>query len=198
MATPSTPKTSSTPILLGTVVAYAAALGGAFNLNAIGTPLAFSPQGILNVGSTVAPLFAIAAFVERAVEVVITATRDQGMLRLQRRLSAAGDAEAATAAQHRIDAYKLETQRISFAVALAISVFAGLVGMRAIAPLLASPPADRRWFDLFDVTLTSLLLAGGSEGIHRLVTTITTFLETSKTRSEARAIEAAKDLPPRE
>ena len=32
--------------------------------------------------------------------------------------------------------------------------------------------------------LTSLLLAGGCDGIHQIVTTITTFLDTSKSNSK--------------
>jgi len=185
MATPS-PEASSRAILVGIAIAYVVALAAAFQFQGLSPSLKFSAQGVLNVGSTVAPLFAISAFVERAVEIVITAARGPGALALSRGLSAAADDAGREEARRWLDRYRLTTQRQSFAVALAIGLFAGLVGVRAVAPLLSAPPQNR-WFDLFDVTLTSLLLAGGSEGIHRLVTTVTTFLETSKSNSRQRA-----------
>jgi hypothetical protein len=186
MATPSTPEASRRPVLLATAVVYVVALAAAFHFHGLAPALTFSAQGVLNVGSTVAPLVAISAFVERAVEIVITATRGPGALAVSRALDAAADDAAREEARRRLDAYRLTTQRQSFAVALAIALFASVVGVRAVAPLLTTPPQNP-WFDLFDVTLTSLLLAGGSEGIHQVVTTITTFLDSSKSSSKQRA-----------
>lgn len=177
-------RTSARTLLFGTVLVYGLILAGFFRNDWIASALSFSSQGVENVGSTVAPLFAISAFIERAVEIVISATRGPRALALQRQLDRSRDA-AREEAQHRFDAYKLHTQRISFTISLGLGLFAGLVGVRALNPLLAPSNHEHRWFNLFDVTLTSLLLAGGSDGIHQVVTTITTFLDSSKSRQKA-------------
>jgi len=142
-------------------------------------PLAFSTDGLTNVGQTMAPLFAISAIIERAVEVVITAWRDGGAL----------DVEHAPREKAR---YKLRTQQLSFIVSLVLSLGASLVGVRALSALLAKLPdtvslAQRNSVAVFDILITALLLAGGADGIHKVVSTITNFLDTTKERANAPA-----------
>lgn len=136
-----------------------------------GGTLAF-PHSIDTIGQTLAPLIAIAAFIERAVEVFIAPWRDPGALALQ------GPA---------LDRYKIQTQTYAFSVSLGLSLFASMVGVRGVSALVdpsALPPHQRMWFTVFDEIITSLLLAGGSDGIHQLVTTITTFLDKSKEKTK--------------
>ncbi len=136
-----------------------------------GTALAFRSQALLAVGQTMAPLVAISAFIERAVEVVISPWRDAGASRLQ------GAALAD---------YRLQTQSYAYAVSLGFSLLASMVGVRGVAALvepssLAALSARQQLaFSVFDVIITSLLLSGGSDGVHQVVTTITTFLDSSK------------------
>ena len=42
-------------------------------------------------------------------------------------------------------------------------------------------------FTVFDVLLTTLLLSGGSDGIHQVVTTITTYLDANRSSARRRA-----------
>jgi hypothetical protein len=149
--------------------------------------LSFSPQGLANLGPTMAPLFAVSVFIERGVEVVVASSRGLDALALQRNLAAAlagTDALAQSAAQSALDEFKAQTQRYAFLASSVLSLCASLVGVRAIQALLATPsasvPVPSHGFMIFDVVLTSLLLAGGSDGIHQVVTTITSFLDTSK------------------
>jgi hypothetical protein len=189
MAEPESPKLPVSPLLLGTVFMYALVLGWYFHVHdEAPPPVPFSTEGLKNVVSTMGPLFAIAAFIERAVEIVIATTRGPHTLELQRALDGAHPKERGL--RRALDHYKLQTQRISFGISLALSVAAALSGVRSVSPLLAPSVGATRWFDLFDVTLTSLLLAGGSDGIHQVVTTITSFLDASKSGSQR------KSLPP--
>jgi hypothetical protein len=142
-------------------------------------PLLYSREGLQNVGKTMGPLVAIAAFIERAVEIVIATTRGPSTLELQRALDAA-EASVKSIAQKALDDHKLQTQRYSFCVSLVVSLAASSVGVRAVAPLLEPAHGPLPWFDIFDVGLTTLLLSGGSDGIHQAVTTITAFFDKTK------------------
>jgi hypothetical protein len=142
-----------------------------FNLTEGGAPLKFSAQGLSNLGTTLAPLIAVAAFIERAVEVVISTWRDDGAAALQ---------------DGALDAFKRRTRSYAYGVSLGLSLCATMVGVRGVSALL-DPAAlgviaqpQQHWFAVFDVVITALLLSGGSDGIHQIVTTVTTFLSTSK------------------
>ncbi|HEY9632270.1 MAG TPA: hypothetical protein V6D14_02625 [Coleofasciculaceae cyanobacterium] len=88
--------------------------------------------------------------------------------------------------------YKSNTRRIALWSALSLGVLISAVGVRAIEPLIVLNQPDLsssqvtssqliifRWLDVF---LTGGLIAGGSEGIHKITQPITDFLEaTSKT-----------------
>jgi hypothetical protein len=75
-------------------------------------------------------------------------------------------------------------------------VIAALVGVRMIQPLLdpagVSAIRDARgrqgqwfWFTNLDILLTGLLMAGGADGIHRIITTFTAFLDSTRDRISA-------------
>jgi hypothetical protein len=186
MAEPEPSKRPLSPIVVGSVFVYVLVLGLYFRFHEVAPqPLEFSRDGLQNVAKTMGPLFAIAAFVERAVEIVIATTRGPRTLELRRALDAAGP-KAKVGVRRALDRYQLETQRYSFAISLTLSLAASLCGVRAVSPLLAPSPEQLRWFDLFDLGLTSLLIAGGSDGVHQVVTTITAFLDSSKTASQTR------------
>lgn len=159
-------RTAVAALLLAAVALYVV-----FTASRAGAALTFPSNALLNVGQTIAPLVAVAAFIERAVEVVISSWRDAGAASLQ-------GAE--------LTSYKLQTQSYAYAISLGLSMFASLVGVRGVAALvdassLAAMSARQQLnFTLFDVIITSLLLSGGSNGIHQVVTTITTFLDSSK------------------
>ena len=82
-----------------------------------------------------------------------------------------------------LDDHKLQTQRYSFCVSA--RHLPGRELRRRSAPSrrsLVEQHAILPWFDMFDVGLTTLLLSGGSDGIHQAVTTITAFFD--KTRGQ--------------
>lgn len=185
------------PVIL---LLFCAALAAAFLVLAYkskwpGAGLAVSP---VNVATLLAPLVLAAAFIERAVEIVISPWRDGRATVLENRLSALQSAAvpldpiAAAQLQQQVNAagtdfqaYKSQTQQLAFCVSITISLCAALVGVRALGAFLPAVPnmtltgLQGRWFQVFDVGLTACLLAGGADGIHSAVNMVTTFFETT-------------------
>jgi hypothetical protein len=163
----------------------------------------FHAQALNALPNVLAPLVVIALFIERAVEVVVTAWRGEegkerkARLRRQLRLEAAGEPADPWAARAGLDRYRAETQRVAFVTAIGISVLVALMGIRAVEMLVQPgavaegfPMWQRSMFFWTDVSLTALLLAGGADGIHRVVQTFTSFLESTRERTEAAAVAA--------
>lgn len=188
-----TPAARSRIVNLVTVTAAGAAVAVAWIAGQVpgSAAVLFRADGIQNIANVLAPLVLIALFLERAVEVVISSWRDHEADRLEHVLKNATDPTSVAHAQLRLNRYKLDTQRLSFLVSLTLALVAALVGVRAIAPLLDSTAAlgaaQALWLMRFDVLITGLLLAGGAEGIHQIVTTFTTFLDSTRKRAEAAA-----------
>ncbi|HEX8361971.1 MAG TPA: hypothetical protein VF613_17770 [Longimicrobium sp.] len=152
--------------------------------------LAYSAEGLENLGQVMAPLVLMALFVERACEVVISAWRDPGAQTLQHHVEAAAP-DSAPFAQRSLDHYRLNTQRLAFIITCTLALFGALVGVRAIEPLLAdgmlaglrnSNPSQFHWFHRFDIIITALLVGGGADGMHRIVSTFTDFLNSTRKR----------------
>jgi hypothetical protein len=154
--------------------------------------IAFSTVGFSNIGQVLAPAVLISLFIERATEVVITSWRSPQVQRLQHEMDVATE-DARLYAQRVLDFYRLETQRIAFVLSFALAVIAALVGVRVLQPLLdpAAVSATRGardqqaqlfWLRNLDILLTGLLMAGGADGIHRIITTFTAFLDSTRDR----------------
>ncbi|EKQ67710.1 hypothetical protein OsccyDRAFT_3998 [Leptolyngbyaceae cyanobacterium JSC-12] len=87
--------------------------------------------------------------------------------------------------------YKSETRRIALWLALFIGLLISGVGIRALETLVTIQEFDQEpmfyngqifIFRSLDTLLTGGLIAGGSDGIHKLVRVFTTFLEETQTR----------------
>jgi hypothetical protein len=164
-------------IVVGTFLAGAAALGFFFDQSKGGQGIGFPPQ-MANVAQTLAPLFAVAAFIERAVEIVISTWRDAG---------------ADLRGGPNLVEYKRQTKSYAYMLSFGLSLFASAVGVRGLSSLVdpsklgALSPRQHLWFTGFDVVLTALLLSGGSDGIHQVVTMITGFLDSTKAKNNTTA-----------
>src|SRR5271170_3567762 len=95
------------------------------------------------VPTVLAPLMLTAAFIERAVEVMISPWRDPGSDQRAKALNDAKNNTAAVASQQvAADAfiqYKGKTRRYAFAFALLLGTAAAMVGIRALWPFLDDP-----------------------------------------------------------
>jgi len=146
-----------------------------------------------NIVGFLTPLIVTAAFIERAVEVVISPWRDKdGDLKTNKAQTASKLMEIAPgpdqavslqAANDDLSQYTGQTRRYAFALAFAFSVMAVTAGVRVLWPMLdatalKSVPADQqnylRWYDML---LSTLLLAGGAAGIHAPISAITGFFQ---------------------
>jgi len=146
----------------------------------VGTaPLTYQSQALQNLANVMAPLIAIALFIERAVEVVISSWRDEGANHLKNAAQTAKDPTSAAFAQAALNTYRHQTQTLSFITSFTISAVAAMAGVRAVAPLVQNAPTTGVFY-AFDVALTALLLAGGADGLHQIVTTFTGWLDATK------------------
>ena len=149
-------------------------------------------------------LTAIALFVERSLEVLVTPWRERGaQLRevehdaaktklevVQKAAVQAPEiataaapnavAEAVSTKQAVVD-YRASTQQIAFVVSLCAGIVISLVGVRALEfffdpkGLSQLGGLQRRLFQATDVVLTGALISGGADALHQLVTVFTNF-----------------------
>jgi hypothetical protein len=165
-----------------------------------GLPFSIDPRNLLSVMS---PLLLVAGFIERSVEVIISPWRDAGAYKLSQALAvlkgiasvSPSDAVLAQikALSDELVDYRGKTQQYAFVVSVALSVTSASVGVRALWPLLdikaknsfeQADPAQQGAFMVVDVILSTMLLAGGADGIHTVVNSFTTFFSTTAQKTE--------------
>jgi hypothetical protein len=138
--------------------------------------------------SIVVSLTIVAAIVERATEVIVMVFRDRGAEELQERADTAPDAKAsadpdAKTNKEVLGAYQAATKEFALPVAFSFGLLAALAGVRALHPLLADPhAATGRLFAVLDIIITGAMLAGGSEGVHRIANVVTSGADTLSTK----------------
>jgi hypothetical protein len=163
---------------------------------------------VSDLAGKLAPLAVAAAVIERAVEILISPWRDGEASKLSRSVDTAraaaanapADSDAAKKlkdASDKLDDYRSQTQQYAFAVSLTLSVLASMAGVRALgaffdttsktlpAGFLTSP--QYYFFTVVDMALSAALLAGGADGVHSVMTAITTFFDSTATKTESSA-----------
>lgn len=142
-------------------------------------------------------LFIVTAFVERAVQVILGIWVEPGKLEIKSKISAAkakraGDAtpDADEIAQTQaLATYRAATGKLAFTLALFMGVAVSWIGVRSLRTLIDPVSHDeigtdmqRHVFTLVDVVVTGALIAGGSNGMHELMQTITEFFGQTRDR----------------
>jgi len=136
------------------------------------------------------PLFLVALFIERALEVFMTAWRSMESSKLQLQLgvakrSAGHDMLPSQVAKLEEDvaAYKAMTCRIAFLAGSTIGILLAALGMRVLevfvdpAVFAELPDVQQRLFVAADILLTGVVLGGGADAMHKFVTVFTSFME---------------------
>lgn len=154
----------------------------------------------------ITPLFLVALFIERVLEVFISGWRGletkrhkEDVTRKMEALEAAKQGASPNVSTEQaalgeakgvLTGYKAETQRWAFAASVFLGLVAAALGVRAFG-LFVDPgefedlrAGQRLGFHIFDVIMTAGVLAGGSDALHQLVATFTTFMERSKDRAK--------------
>jgi hypothetical protein len=135
---------------------------------------AFSPAEFVQ---TMTPFLLVSLFVERALEILVKGFYGEGEAILRR--AAKDKPEVHTA----LVRYKEHTRRFAFTAGVLICVAIAGVGLRIMEQL--ADPAEfallsnlqRTVFQTIDVLLTGTLLAGGADGMHKLVNIATNAMD---------------------
>jgi hypothetical protein len=179
-----------------TMIVYLLPLTGLVALAIAGakfsTPYSLESITIDSIVERLAPVVMIALFVERAQEVFISAWRDIEKWNLERTVAkakakAAPVAEEIEAAEQQLDKHQCETRRIAFAAGVIMGTVISALGVRVVQPLIQLPSNGQQLvlFNLVDVLLTAGLIGGGSDGIHKVVSVFTDFLDVTRQKINA-------------
>jgi hypothetical protein len=164
-----------------------------------------------SIGTILGSLLIVALLLERALDVFLTTWRAEGSEKLDSeindikekiaRLKQAGktdsDPDVKTEQgylrqknQEKL-AYRSKTRVIAMWSGLILGVIISAIGFRVLATLVAPDVAEKLkdyteaqsyFFNLFDILLTGGLIAGGSDGIHKVMDLYRVFMEGSSTR----------------
>ncbi len=185
-------------------------LAGAFYLNP--SSLEFQEGGLKNLPMIFGYLVLIALFVERAIEVFLSAWRSAGADDLDRKIEiknndisnflklhtdarkAAGkdeyrvlNDELAVAETIRAQ-YRADSRFISQWFGLGIGIVIAFVGVRVLDSVVDSTSlsgVQKSFFVLVDIMLTGAVIAGGSESINKIMKLYNSFMESTVRRTKA-------------
>ncbi|HXR46692.1 MAG TPA: hypothetical protein VN784_04565 [Candidatus Limnocylindrales bacterium] len=153
-------------------------------------PLAFKPITVSAFTGLFAWLFAVALFVERAVEVVTLIFRDQQadiLVEARKNVEKTADTQAIVNARKAIINYRAETKQIAQLISFTSAILISLAGVRALAALLSDAAAPTGLFVFVDILTTGLVIAGGSEGIHQMANVFSSFMESLTAQAQKKA-----------
>jgi hypothetical protein len=97
-----------------------------------------------------------------------------------------------TARQNKL-VYRAETKEIALLISFVFSVFVSLAGVRALHGLLLDTTPTGNLFTAADIVVTGAMLAGGSEGIHRMANAFTSFMDGVSARGDQAQRKANED-----
>jgi hypothetical protein len=101
-------------------------------------------------------------------------------------VAAAADQQAAIARQQTL-LYRADTKEIALLVGFFFGTLVSIAGIRALQGLLADNVTMSNLFTLADIIVTSAMLAGGSEGIHRIANVFTSFMDSLSTQIDQKS-----------
>ncbi len=185
-------------------------LSGAFYLNP--SSLEFQEGGVKNLPVIFGYLVLIALFVERAIEVFLSAWRSAGADELDREIKirsndiseflklhvdsqeAAGKDEYRALNEKLVSAetiraqYRSDSRFISQWFGLGIGVVIAFVGVRVLDSVVDATSLSgiqESIFMLVDITLTGAVIAGGSESVNKIMKLYNNFMESTARRTKA-------------
>jgi len=138
------------------------------------------------LGETFAVLAFVAALLERATEVFVFIFRAPGRQIMEQEILCLKDEEAKCMMKKEIEKYKSTTQQYAYLFALIIAALVAASGIRSLEPHFAYPvleDSQLQYFRIADVLITSGLIAGGTEGIHRAAKAFYGFMDFLKTKT---------------
>ena len=165
------------------------------------TPITVKTLTAIDVLQLISSLFVVALFMERGLEVFVSTWRGPQEEALQLNIKFASDklqtgntserapaTEALQTAQQALTEYKSRTKVIAMWVGLICGLLISAVGIRSLHILVDSngiselSQIQSHAFHLVDVFVTGGVIAGGSDGIHKLTKIYTDFMERTSSR----------------
>jgi hypothetical protein len=196
--------TWKSPVFLGFLITALGLIYFAFRQHWDGVGMSLPIDQLV---SRLSPLILASAFIERAVEILVSPWRDSGAAKLHRAIDAiqarpanpanpavtAKNAADLQAANDALDDYKGQTQRYAFAAGLILSLCAAAAGLRALWPFLADSKIfvasveqnQQAYFRVVDVLITTTLLAGGADGFHGIINAISSYFPSASSSSSS-------------
>lgn len=166
--------------------------------------LVFRPVSVESIIGLLVPLFVIALFLERAQEVFIITWRRLGRTEIEDKIKLNSEhfqevkkgedpkkteeaRQALITAQADLSRYKEVTARIAFLIGLSAGILISIVGVRVLDPLInfnttMATALQVSVFKFADIVVTGGLIGGGADGIHKLVSVITDFLDQTRAK----------------
>ena len=153
----------------------------------------FAPITAAELTEILLPLMLVSLFLARAVEVLVTAWRQGARDQIELAIESLTESGGSTSElRHELTAHRDGTRCVALLASMVTGVLLASLGLRSLellvdADMLAALPAwQQTGFSAFDVVVTGALIAGGADGIHKVVATFTGFLDESSRRVRAR------------
>jgi hypothetical protein len=172
---------------------YLAIFGG-LTVTAVYGPevIRFWPFSAAEFLQRITPLFLISLFIERSIEVFVTAWRGPDAAIRNHRIKALRKAVSQGKAELEEDLARVcaekeqcrsKMQRLAFASSVALGMVISAVGVRALGLFVDATAfgtlskMQQTSFNMVDVVLTGAVLGGGSDALHKFVTVFTNFMD---------------------
>lgn len=150
-------------------------------------PIHFAKFTAADFTQQLAPLMLVSIFIERSLEVFITAWRGGKETELQRDVDkqtqlAGGDLaklDKVQKAQDTLSQYKSQTAQLALPAALVLGILISALGIRGLGNFVDKSSfhgQQQSWFTVADVLLTGSLVGGGSDVVHQVIHAFTNFL----------------------
>lgn len=148
------------------------------------------------------PLALVALFIERSLEVFLTTWRGGKAAQLEREIEKATElakadptkAPGVHISQDTLTDYKSATKRIALPAALVLGILISALGIRGLGTLVDPKvfndisiiaAQQRSLFNAMDVLLTGSVIGGGSDFVHKLITTFTDLMAATSRKAKA-------------
>lgn len=167
----------------------------------LGPKVVFLPTkdfGIGDVTKLLGRFFVLALFVERTLEVFITAWRGEKTVKLEQALKNAKASlqsppdqpvpQEVKEAAEKLAEYKCETQSIALRSGLVLGILIAAVGVRSFNVFIDESKIQwvyslhKYMYNFLDILISGGIIGGGSEAIHKLMNVITEFLDATAKR----------------
>lgn len=195
------------PLLAAMAIAVGGVLIYCFGLQWKGITLTVKTG---DIAAKLGALAFAATAIERAVEIIISPWRDPDANKKEKKVNelkaqpdypatrAANSTQMQNASDDLAD-YKGQTQKYAAAIALLFGLLVSIAGVHTLSPFLDSTNASaftsshqEAFFNTVDVLLTSALLAGGADGAHSFINSVTSFFDTSTQQKKDQAQQQAQ------